>query len=145
MTTQFFEAIKAAEVDRIRRMLASDKSLARARDEHGATALHHAAFEGNRELVELLLENGADINARDARYDATPGGWALHYLRERGALLAIEIEDALHAIRMRDIVWARRLVTRHPALRNAVDAEGKRLAAHANGGGVPELVSLFDS
>jgi len=95
--------------------------------------------------MELLLENGADINARDQRYDATPGGWALHYLRERGALLAIEIEDAVHAIRTRDVDWARRLVTRHPALRKAIDAEGKRLAAHANDTGVAEIVQLFEA
>lgn len=125
-------------------MLAADRSLAQARDEQGATALHHAAFEGRREIVELLLESGADINARDKRYDATPGGWALHYLRERGGLLAIEIEDALHAIRTRDVVWARRLVARHPALREAVDRDGKPLARHANDTGIPDLVRLFE-
>ena len=145
METQFFDAVRAGDIDRVRAMLASDKSLARARDEHGATALHQAAFDGRRELMELLLEHGADINARDRRYDATPGGWALHYLRERGGLLAIEIEDALHAIRMRDVLWARRLVMRHPALREAVDAEGKRLAAHAADSDVAEIVRLFES
>lgn len=145
MTAQFFEAVKAGHLDEVRALLASDSSLVRARDDQGATALHHAAFDGRRPLVDLLLDNGADINARDGRYDATPGGWALHHLRERGGLLAIEIEDTLYAIRARDVVWTRRLVTRHPALRSAVDAEGKRLAAHASDTGVPEIVGLFES
>lgn len=144
MRTPFFEAVQSNDIDRVRSMLAADRSLARARDDQGATALHHAAFEARREIIELLLQSGADINARDQRYDATPGGWALHYLRERGGLLAVEIEDALHAIRTRDVDWARRLMTRHPALRKAVDIDGKRLAAHASDTGVPDLVRLFE-
>lgn len=144
MRTPFFEAVQSNDIDRVRSMLAADRSLARARDDQGATALHHAAFEGRREIIELLLGSGADINARDQRYDATPGGWALHYLRERGGLLAVEIEDALHAIRTRDVDWARRLVTRHPALRKAADIDGKPLAAHASDTGVPDLVRLFE-
>lgn len=40
------------------------------------TALHHAAGEGKRELAELLLALGADRAVRDARYEATPWGWA---------------------------------------------------------------------
>jgi ankyrin repeat protein len=31
--------------------------------QEGTTALHHAAKEGNANLVRLLLENGADVNA----------------------------------------------------------------------------------
>ena len=46
---------------------------------HGApTVLHLAAYGGSRELVDLLLELGADPNARDRDFDATPAGWARH-------------------------------------------------------------------
>lgn len=31
----------------------------------GATALHGAAYEGNVECVQYLLDNGADVNLRD--------------------------------------------------------------------------------
>jgi hypothetical protein len=93
--------------------------------------------------VELLLDAGADINARDATYGATPAGWAIHYLRERGALLAIEIEDVLFAIRRGDADWAERLVTRHPWVVDAVDREGKPLAAHAANSGDPKIARLF--
>jgi ankyrin repeat protein len=37
------------------------------RDEHGATALHHAANQGNGEIVELLVIHGADPGIRDAQ------------------------------------------------------------------------------
>ncbi|HEY6945312.1 MAG TPA: hypothetical protein VI431_09255 [Candidatus Acidoferrum sp.] len=69
------------------------------------------------------------MNARDGRFDATPSDWAIHYLRELGGLLAVEIEDVLHAIRTHDAAWAHRLVKRHPALINAVDREASTRAA----------------
>ena len=43
-----------------------------------ATALHTAAGQGNRSVVELLLERGANPTIRDPRYDSTPLGWAEH-------------------------------------------------------------------
>jgi ankyrin repeat protein len=40
------------------------------------SALHSAAWNGDLEMVRLLVEAGADLHARDARYDAPPWGWA---------------------------------------------------------------------
>ena len=97
-------------------MLNADASLARATDEEGATALHHAAVNGYREIVDLLLDAGADIDARDSIHGATPAGWAIHYLRERGALLAIEIEDLHFALERGDSAWVERFIARHPRL-----------------------------
>jgi ankyrin repeat protein len=45
------------------------------------TALHVAAGDGNRALAETLLALGADPQLRDARFDATPLGWARHFDR----------------------------------------------------------------
>ncbi|ODT99904.1 MAG: hypothetical protein ABS81_24875 [Pseudonocardia sp. SCN 72-86] len=42
------------------------------------TALHEAAFRGDAALAALLLDRGADPTLRDARFDATPAGWAAH-------------------------------------------------------------------
>jgi ankyrin repeat protein len=42
----------------------------------GYSALHAAAFRGNRDAVELLLRHGASVTARDGRYGGTPAGWA---------------------------------------------------------------------
>lgn len=42
------------------------------------TPLHVAALRNRRGVARLLLEHGADRNARDAHYDATPAGWATH-------------------------------------------------------------------
>jgi len=140
---QLLLAIENDDADVVRLLIAMDPALLHARDEDGATPLHCAAYFGRRAIVELLLKAGADLNARDTTYGATPAGWAIHYLRERGALLAIEIEDVLFAIRRGDAEWVERLVTRHPWVADAVDREGKPLAAHAAESGHAGIAELF--
>ena len=51
------------------------------------TALHVAVERDNVEMARMLLELGADPHVRDARYDATPLGWAEHF--NRPALLEL--------------------------------------------------------
>ena len=127
----FFSEVERGDLETGRAMVSAAPTLVRARDATGATALHVAALQGHRAVVELLLASGAEVNARDDEYGATPAGWAIEYLREHGALLGVEIEDALFAIRCGDAELVERLVTRHPALRSAVDRDGTPLAEHA--------------
>ena len=55
----------------------------------GHTALHEAAYHGNRPVAEALLALGANPDARDHGYRATPSGWADHAgHRELAAWLA---------------------------------------------------------
>jgi hypothetical protein len=49
---------------------------ARAADRSRQTALHAAAWNGDRRMVDLLLGAGADLHARDAEHGETPRGWA---------------------------------------------------------------------
>jgi ankyrin repeat protein len=46
--------------------------------EWGGTALHWTAWHGDVELVHLLLQHGAPVNARDSRYGSSPIAWAAH-------------------------------------------------------------------
>jgi len=48
-------------------------------DQEWETGLHAAAGNGDIELVELLLELGADRAVTDCRFEATPAGWAEHF------------------------------------------------------------------
>jgi hypothetical protein len=136
-------AIERGELTEVRALLAAQPELATSRDDTGATGLHYAAFNANFAIMDALIAAGADVNARDGRYGATPAGWAVHTMRERGGLLAIEIEDVRFAIE-RDVAdWVDRLVTRHPALRDAVDREGKPLRQYAEESSDPRIRETF--
>jgi hypothetical protein len=56
-----------------------------ARDESGATPLHHAAWDGDPGLIERLLAAGADPTITDTRFDTTPLGWAEHAYQSEAA------------------------------------------------------------
>ena len=140
----FFAAIEAGDLGTTQALLAAEPNLVRSRDAQGATALYIAAFNANRQLVELLCAAGADINARDDKFGATPAGWALHYLREKGAFLAIEIDDLSYAQKSHDVEWTRRLVRKHPTIVNVKDSDGRLLSEYARESGVPEIVELFE-
>ena len=47
------------------------------REGDGATALHAAAAAGSTATLRVLLEHGADLEARDTTWDDTPLGWAI--------------------------------------------------------------------
>ena len=44
--------------------------------ETNTTALHQAAINGYRNLVQLLLDAGADPLIRDSTFDGNAAGWA---------------------------------------------------------------------
>jgi ankyrin repeat protein len=47
----------------------------------GQTGLHWAAYGGHVDIVRLLLERGAPVDARDQTYGGTPLDWALYAWR----------------------------------------------------------------
>ena len=55
---------------------------------HGYAPLHNAAWDGNTELVQLLIERGHPIELKDPSFNATPLGWCIHaaeqFCRRRG-------------------------------------------------------------
>jgi ankyrin repeat protein len=74
------KAAKSGDVAQVRELLAGDASLVNARDKDGSTPLHCAAWKGHAAVAELLLEAGADVNARsqNEHYGDTPLHAAAH-------------------------------------------------------------------
>lgn len=101
------DACAAAHLDRpelLAALLAADPSRVHERGGDGQTPLH---FARSRRVIDLLLEAGADIDARDVDHRATPAEWMLErthgagrydlarYLVERGASADIMLAAAL--------------------------------------------------
>lgn len=60
------EAAKRGDLARVRELVARDPSLMTAKDRtHGATALHWAALRGQAGVVQFLVAQGADTQARN--------------------------------------------------------------------------------
>jgi ankyrin repeat protein len=77
------ETIKAAkkgDATTLRALLVHDGGLARITEADGTTPLHCAAWKGHVEIVEILLDAGAEIDAlnQDAHYGGTPLHAAAH-------------------------------------------------------------------
>lgn len=101
------DACAAAHLDRVdilRHLLEEDPLRVHERGGDGQTPLH---FARSRQVVDLLLEGGADIDARDMDHRATPAQWMLaerrgagrydiaRYLVDRGASVDIFLAAAL--------------------------------------------------
>lgn len=58
------QAVSAGSLEQVRSILNEAPALARSAGKHGETPLHLAARDGRMEIAQVLLENGADLNAR---------------------------------------------------------------------------------
>jgi ankyrin repeat protein len=101
--------------DSLRDMLARDPALVHARGGDGQTPLHVA---GNVEIATVLLDHGAEIDARDVDHESTP---AQYLIAERQDVVRLLIArgcatDVLMAAALGDIEVARGHLDRDPGL-----------------------------
>ena len=132
------DACAAAHLDRIdllAAMLAEDPARVHERGGDGQTPLH---FARSRAVVDLLLDAGADIDARDVDHRSTPAEWMLghdrgvgryelaRYLVERGASADIFLAAALGLTDR-----ARAMLEARPVAARAADGAGRLRRAAA--------------
>ncbi|MGV3771925.1 MAG: ankyrin repeat domain-containing protein [Verrucomicrobiales bacterium] len=83
-------AARLGLVDHLRRLLKHDASLVHSRGGDGQTALH---FAENVEVARILLEHGAEIDARDIDHESTP---AQYMVRDRQEVARHLVENGCH-------------------------------------------------
>jgi uncharacterized protein len=66
MSQEFFAAIHDNDRGRVEQLLATDPTLARARNQNGASAMMQARYEGRHELVELLRSKAGELDVFEA-------------------------------------------------------------------------------
>ena len=83
---ELFEAIEKGQQDAFRRLLAAEPELARARNEQGVSALLHARYCNQQELVDELLRANLELDIFEAS--------ALNKRNRTAELLSLDPEQA---------------------------------------------------
>ena len=58
------DAARDGNIEAVKQHLAAGTDV-NAKDMHGNASLHHAAERDHKEIVELLIANGADVNVKE--------------------------------------------------------------------------------
>jgi ankyrin repeat protein len=153
----FFESCATGDVDAVRAALVRNGSLALSWHPIGLSALHFAAFSGDAAVTELLLDSGAEIDARarNAFFNTPlqvallPGNQATaKLLLERGADPLVRAERGFAPIHEAAFLGRRDLVDL--LLENGADIDsrandGRNAVSEALRGGHPELADYLRS
>lgn len=76
LSDQFLEAAKKGDVAELKKLLEQGVNVD-SKNKYGVTALAFACSKGQLDAVQLLIERGANVNAEDTFYHATPISWAI--------------------------------------------------------------------
>ena len=66
MSQEFLDAATNGDVSKVKTMLHSDPSLARAKDQNGVSVIMKATYYGKKEVVDALLESGVELDVFEA-------------------------------------------------------------------------------
>ena len=72
---ELISAVRSQHQRAAQQLLHANPELVKGEDAGGSTLLHHAAGFGTIAAMKLLLDNGADVNAKN-RIGSTPLHWA---------------------------------------------------------------------
>ena len=87
--TQLLNAARQGDAAKVRELLEAKVDVNSA-SAYGVTALALACDHGHESVVQLLLQNGADPNAADSFYRASPLTWAV--MRKRSAIVQLLLD-----------------------------------------------------
>jgi hypothetical protein len=153
--TQLHHCAENGFTTSVKRLLSIRNINVNVKDVSGSTPLHWAAYNGHIEIVRLLLQNGADVNAK-SNYGSTLH-WAashgnvdiLHLLVENGADLEAQSNDgerALHsAAYHRHLPFIQELISRYHVDINARMNNGSTALAVARRNNYPAIITFLQS
>lgn len=127
-------AARLGKIDELRDMLDKDPSLVHARGGDGQMPLH---FASTVEIVQLLLDRGADIDARDIDHESTAAQWMIRSRQEVARFLVSKgaHADLLMAAALGDLSLARKILDEEPeSIRMRVSDEFFPMISEKNGG-----------
>jgi ankyrin repeat protein len=154
-TLSFFESCATGNRNEVRAALAKDASLSNSWHSIGLSALHFAAFSGDPAVTALLLDNGAELDARARnRFFNTPLQVALmtgseataRVLLERGADPLVRQERGFAPIHAAALLGRRDLVDLLLEKGADIDSrgnDGRNAISEALRGGRPELADYL--
>ena len=68
----FSKAVKGGDTHTVKKIVDSNPSIVHKTDKNGYTALHNAAYHGQKIVADHLLASGADANAAQSKHGSTP-------------------------------------------------------------------------
>jgi hypothetical protein len=154
-TLTFFESCAIGDEHAVRAALMKDASLANGWHPLGLSALHFAAFSGDVAVTKLLLDSGAEVDARarNAFYNTPlqvallPGNQTtVELLLERGADPLVRAERGFAPIHAAAFLGRRDLVDLLLAKGADIDSrvnDGRNAVSEALRGGHPELADYL--
>ena len=75
---ELIEAIEKGDIEAVKQHLADGADVNAKEGEWGYTPLHSAVAEGHKEVAELLIANGADVNSM-LKFGSTPLDLAISF------------------------------------------------------------------
>jgi ankyrin repeat protein len=156
-TLTFFESCATGDVGAVRAALMQNGTLANSWHPMGLSALHFAAFSGDAAVTKLLLDNGAEIDARARNaFFNTPLQVALlpgnettaRLLLERGADPLVRAERGFAPIHEAAFLGRRDLIDLLLDMGADIDSranDGRNAISEALRGGHPDLANYLRS
>jgi hypothetical protein len=156
--TQLHHCAKKGLTTSVKRLLSIRNINVNVKDDwRGYTPLHDAALNGHIEIAGLLLQNGADVNAKNGR-GLTPLNWAarnghidiLHLLVQNGANLEAQDDNGWRTLHFAayngHLPFIQELISRYHVDINARDDDGwtaLRWARHGHPHPHPPVITFL--